>query len=125
MTSSLGERTSASRSWAAWLTDFNIEVTKGILLELEEYKIAEEVENEAPKTAKMSMEQWKQHVLNDHMPFSRECITCLQGGGRSRQHRKVPHPDAMDFEPGHLWSISSRRRPLKKVGSKLYSETKR
>ena len=95
MTSSLGERTSASRSWAAWLTDFNIEVTKGILLELEEYKIAEEVENEAPKTAKMSMEQWKQHVLNDHMPFSRECITCLQGGGRSRQHRKVPHPDAM------------------------------
>ena len=45
--------------------------------------------------AKMSADLWKAHVLNDHVPFSKHCVTCLKGGGKSRQHRKVPHPDAM------------------------------
>ena len=91
---SLQQKTSESRSWAAWPLAFKTEVVKGVLLELQEYKASEEVTGQ-PVAARMSAGQWQQHVLNDHMPFSRECSTCLRGGGRSRPHRKVPHPDAM------------------------------
>lgn len=36
-----------------------------------------------PNVAKMTAEQWRSHVLQDHVPFSRECTTCLKGAGRS------------------------------------------
>ena len=66
--------------------------------------------------AKMTADQWRAHVLNDHVPFSRECTTCLKGGGKSRPHRKVPHPDAMTlsldvcgpFRPGEDYRRKSR-----------------
>lgn len=59
--------------------------------------------------AKLTSEQWKQHVMNDHLPYSRECPTCLQGSGRSCPHKKVQRPDALTlsvdicgpFRPGH------------------------
>ena len=94
VTNSLGQRTSESRSWAAWPVDFKVEVTKGILLELEEYKSRGGCGDGRMLAAKMTSEQWRQHVINDHLPYSRECTTCLQGSGRSRPHKKVPHPDA-------------------------------
>ena len=98
-----------SRSWAAWPLDFKTKIVKGILLELEGYQSMDEGEEGSPLMAKMTAEQWRQHVLNDHMPYSRECSTCLQGGGRSRPHRKVQRPDAQTlsvdicgpFRPGH------------------------
>ena len=109
VTNSLERRTSESRSWAAWPVDFKIEVSKGILLELEEYKFRGELDDGPPLAAKMTSDQWKQHVMNDHVPYSRECTTCLQGSGRSRPHKKIPHPDAQTlsvdicgpFRPGH------------------------
>ena len=105
---SLGERTSASRSWAAWPEAFKTEVVKGILIEIEKDKIKERKEKDH-LMAKLTQEQWRQHVMNDHLPYSRECSTCLQGSGRSRPHKKVPHPDSMTlsvdvcgpFRPGH------------------------
>ena len=89
----LGQRT-ASRSWAAWPEAFKIEIIKGILFELEGYKSMQEGVDQPPMAAKMTSEQWQQHVINDHLPYSRECTTCLQGSGRSRPHKKVQHPDA-------------------------------
>ena len=105
---SVEERSSESRSWAAWPLDFKTEVVKGILLELEQDKAQARCE-EDPMVAKMTSEQWRQHVMNDHLPYSRECATCLQGSGRSRPHKKVPHVDAFTlsvdicgpFRPGH------------------------
>ena len=109
VTNSLGQRTSESRSWAAWPVDFKIEVTKGILFELEEYQTQRERGDDSPLVAKMTPDQWRQHVMNDHLPYSRECSTCLQGSGRCRPHKKVQHPDAQTlsvdlcgpFRPGH------------------------
>ena len=43
---------------------------------------------------RMSAEQWRTHVENDHLPYSRECTTCLAGAGRGKPHRKVPTPEA-------------------------------
>ena len=59
------------------------------------YKALDQLETDRVAAAKMTSDQWKQHVLNDHIPFSRECATCLQGGGKGRHHRKVPRPDAL------------------------------
>ena len=105
------ERTSQSRGWAAWPVKFKEEVVKAILLELEG-KAATLGEEDAAHLAKMTSEQWKVHVLNDHVPFSKECTTCLKGGGKSRPHRKVPHPDAMTlcgpFRPGEDYRKKSR-----------------
>ena len=67
---SLGEKMSASRSWAAWPEAFKTEVIKGILIELEQVRAKEREEGDQ-MMAKLSSEQWKQHVLNDHLPFSR------------------------------------------------------
>ena len=67
VTNSLGQRTSESRSWAAWPVDFKVEVTKGILLELEEYKSRGGCgDGPSMLAAKMTSEQWRQHVINDH-----------------------------------------------------------
>eukprot|EP00913_Durusdinium_trenchii_P006758 g6353.t2 len=106
--SGLGEKTATSRSWAAWPEAFKTEVTKGILIELEREKVKERMGGDN-KVAKLTSEQWKQHVMNDHLPYSRECPTCLQGSGRSRPHKKVQRPDALTlsvdicgpFRPGH------------------------
>ena len=100
---------SISRSWAAWPEPFKIEITKGILLELEGYQKMKDGVDDQPLAAKMTAEQWRQHVMNDHLPYSRECSTCLTGSGRSRPHKKVQHPDALTlsvdicgpFRPGH------------------------
>ena len=91
---SLGEKTSTSRSWAAWPEAFKTEIIKGILIELEKDK-SNEQGGKDQMVAKLTSEQWRQHILNDHIPYSRECSTSLQGSGRSRPHKKVPHPDAM------------------------------
>ena len=101
------ERSSQSRAWAAWPLGF-----KAIVFELEG-KEPISGEGNGINMAKMTADQWRAHVLNDHVPFSRECTTCLKGGGKSRPHRKVPHPDAMTlsldvcgpFRPGEDQSL--------------------
>ena len=132
---SVGQRAMVSRSWAAWPEAFKTEIVKGILIELEQDKF-DERENQEQRIAKLTSEQWKQHVLNDHMPFSRECPTCLQGSGRSRPHKKVPHPDALTlsvdicgpFRPGQdkkgkakYFMVGVFSIPVRKVEGKITS----
>ena len=111
---SIQDRTSQSRGWAAWPDRFKEEVTKGIILEFDGKLKGVEAEDQAG-VAKMSAEQWKTHVLRDHIPFSKECTTCLKGAGKSRPHRKVPHPDATlsldvcgPFRPGEDYRKKAR-----------------
>lgn len=92
--SPIEERTTQSRSWAAWPEPCKIEIVKGIVLALDG-GVCQLGEDLGPGLAKMTAEQWKTHVMCNHVPFSRECATCLAGAGKNRQHRKVPHPDAM------------------------------
>ena len=74
------------------LADFKTEVIKGVLLELEQDKAKARWE-EDPMVAKMTSEQCRQHVMNDHLPYSRECATCLQGSGRSHTRKcRTPMP---------------------------------
>ena len=109
----LAERTSQSRSWAAWPERFKKEIVKGIVLQLDHRG---DREGDLVGVSKMTAEQWRTHVLQDHVPFAKECVTCLKGAGKSRPHRKVPHPDALTlsldvcgpFRPGEDFRKKSR-----------------
>ena len=94
ISTSMDQRVSQSRGWAAWPERFKEEIVKGMLLVLDSHCDGES-QGSDPVVARMTAEQWRNHVLQDHIPFSRECTTCLKGAGRGRPHKKVPHPDAM------------------------------
>ena len=76
------ERYKASRTWAAWPLKFKERVLEALRAEFK-----------CPMVMKLSQEQWEQRKANDHQPFSRECAECQRGAGKSRRHRRVPHPD--------------------------------
>ena len=112
---SIEQRVSQSRGWAAWPEKFKEEIVKGILLVLDRRPCPGDPDDR-PAVAKMTAEQWRSHVLQDHTPFSRECTTCLKGAGKSRPHKKVAHPDAMTlsldicgpFRPGEDFRKKSK-----------------
>ena len=112
---SIEKKVSQIREWAAWPEKFKEEIVKGILLVLDSRGDSGGPED-SPAVAKMTAEQWRTHVLQDHIPFSRECTTCLKGAGRHRPHKKVPHPDAMTlsldvcgpFRPGEDFRKKSK-----------------
>ena len=37
------------------------------------------------------LQDWYAHLANDHLPFRKDCAVCLEGGARSRQHRRQEH----------------------------------
>ena len=41
-----------------------------------------------------SLEEWKQHVANEHIPARRDCSHCLRNMGRDRPHVRQLHPEA-------------------------------
>ena len=47
-----------------------------------------------PQAKKMDLDAWKRHLLNGHLPYSRECRACVVAASRSKAHRRIPHPDA-------------------------------
>ena len=47
-----------------------------------------------PRIFKMTEEQWKAHVSRGHVPYRRDCLTCVAGGGIGRRHARVEHPDS-------------------------------
>ncbi|CAE7759179.1 GIP [Symbiodinium necroappetens] len=50
--------------------------------------------SDSPKKSlsKKDVESWKQHILDGHVPFRRDCRFCVEGAGIGIQHRKVPYP---------------------------------
>ena len=48
---------------------------------------------EQVKLKRLSAEQWRAHLANDHLPFHRGCRTCLEGAGKARYHGRVVSPE--------------------------------
>ena len=48
----------------------------------------------SPRIFKMTEEQWKEHVSRGHVPYRRDCLACVAGGGVGRRHARVEHPDS-------------------------------
>ena len=55
------------------------------------------------------LEEWRQHIANEHVPSRRDCSHCLRNMGRDRPHTRSKHPEAFclnidvagPFLPGH------------------------
>ena len=37
-------------------------------------------------------ERWRQHILNGHLPYRRDCKQCVEGAGLGPFHRRIRHP---------------------------------
>ena len=40
------------------------------------------------------LEEWRQHIANEHVPSRRDCSHCLRNMGRDRPHTRSKHPEA-------------------------------
>eukprot|EP00435_Cladocopium_sp_Y103_P023320 s3116_g5.t1 len=76
------QRIQLSRSWAAWSPGLKQAIVVAMRSELN------------GRLKKLSLEQWKAHLRQDHQPFYRGCKTCLEACGQSRHHRRVVTPDS-------------------------------
>ena len=84
--SSVEERIEASRRWASWAPGFKkalVVAIKGWLGD--------------PRIQSITLEQWKTHLLNDHLPFRKECQTCVKAAGKGRYHRKIVSREALSL----------------------------
>ena len=41
-----------------------------------------------------NLEAWYDHLLNEHMPFRRDCRECVLSAGRDRPRKSVDHPES-------------------------------
>ena len=44
--------------------------------------------------SKKEIDSWKQHLLDGHIPYRRDCRLCVEGTGIGIQHRRVAYPQA-------------------------------
>ena len=76
------QRIQLSRTWAAWSPGLKNAIVTAVKNELD------------GRIKRLTLEQWKAHLLNDHQPYYRGCRTCLEACGQSRHHRRVVTPDS-------------------------------
>eukprot|EP00435_Cladocopium_sp_Y103_P065207 s1247_g27.t1 len=76
------EKMQLSRTWASWASGLKMALVTALKRELDGH------------LRKLTLEEWKQHLLNDHQPYYRGCRTCLEACGQSRHHRRVVTPDS-------------------------------
>ena len=50
------------------------------------------VDNQKRQFSKKEVDSWKQHILDGHVPYRRDCRLCVEGAGIGIQHRRVAHP---------------------------------
>eukprot|EP00913_Durusdinium_trenchii_P004009 g3713.t1 len=82
---SIQERIARSKSWAAWAPGLKAALVVAV---------RESLEKGDPQLRRMDLNAWQKHLLNGHLPYSRECRACVVAASKSKAHRRVPHPDA-------------------------------
>ena len=82
---SIQERIARSKSWAAWAPGLKAALVVAV---------KETLERGDSHLKRMDLGAWQRHLLNGHLPYSRECRACVVAASRSKAHRRVPHPDA-------------------------------
>lgn len=79
-----------------WPTKFKSIVREAIGDGMDGSFVEEEemIESEA-KVSKLTKEQkadWKQHLLNDHLPYRSDCAVCINAQAYGYQHRRFSRP---------------------------------
>ena len=83
----------ATQSFGTWigLTHALAEWAPGLVTAIVKAVI---VQGRVPRMLAMSVEQWRDHVRRGHLPYRRDCLTCVQAGATGRRHSRSEHPDA-------------------------------
>ena len=81
----LTERIKQSRTWSAWAPGLKAALVAGI---------RDALQRPEGLVKRMDLVAWKKHLLNGHIPYSRECKSCVVAASRGRAHKRVPHPDS-------------------------------
>ena len=113
---SLEARLEESKKWAAWAPGLKHVIALAVNQHLRsacgppDLQLAEDEpsslqsadqdrKQERPKMqtlskGRLSLEQWRTHFLNDHMPARRDCAHCVRSQARSKPHKRIVHPEA-------------------------------
>ena len=84
---SLSARISQSREWSAWADGLVRAIKVSLKIYLENLPKIHSCEVPA-EVKKLNAEDWKQHVLNQHQPYRRDCRKCLELMGVDAPHRR-------------------------------------
>ena len=65
-------------TWSAWAPGLVRAIQLAIM----------QLQDVAPQVKKFSIEQWRQHVRQNHIPFRRDCRLCIEEMGQDLPHRR-------------------------------------
>ncbi|CAE7385237.1 GIP [Symbiodinium sp. CCMP2456] len=68
-----------------------------------------------PKAAKLTAADrlmWANHLKNGHIPYRRDCATCLQAAGTGRAHRRVDRPQPFTLALDVAGPLKSKGRSM-------------
>ena len=83
----LDERLHQTASWSLWAPGFRRAVRASLSMLLEWHGIS------TPKLSKsLGLEQWKQHIIQGHQPYRRDCRTCVINMAGAKPHRRRENP---------------------------------
>ena len=105
----LAERIKQSRAWSAWAPGLKAALSASI---------RETLHSPEGMVKRMDLLAWKKHLLNGHIPYSRECKSCVVAASRGRAHKRIPHPDSYTLS---IQLDLSRRRTINLVGAGISS----
>ena len=83
----LDERLNQTASWSLWAPGFPRAIRTSIMILLGWYGMVN------PKLSKsLGLEQWKQHIIQGHQPYRRDCRTCVINMAGAKPHRRRENP---------------------------------
>ena len=83
----LDERLNQTASWSLWAPGFQRAIRTSIMILLGWYGLVN------PKLSKsLGLEQWKQHIIQGHQPYRRDCRTCVINMAGAKPHRRRENP---------------------------------
>ena len=81
----LTERIKQSRDWSAWAPGLKQALA---------IAIREALNSPVHQVKRMDLEAWRRHLLNGHLPYNRECKSCVIAASRGKAHKRIPHAEA-------------------------------
>ena len=81
----LTERIKQSRDWSAWAPGLKQALAVAI---------REALNSPVHQVKRMDLDAWKRHLLNGHLPYNRECKSCVIAASRGKTHKRIPHAEA-------------------------------
>ena len=87
------ERFHQSRGWARWAPGLTLGIQKAWVHFLSTNAEEQQQERSDDELRLQAIDPlWKLHFEQDHRPFRRDCVTCLEASAKGRKHHRLSHP---------------------------------